>query len=71
MLRVLRLVCRAWEAAASRQLRHLRPEALEGTSLARRFPGLHSLDLSNAATGVDFATPRMLRLQVRTRDGRV
>lgn len=64
-LRVLRLVCRGWEAAASRLLRHLRPEAVAGKQLGRRFPALHSLDLSNCCMSVDFAGPRMLRLQVR------
>ena len=64
-LRVLRLVCRGWEAAASRLLRHLRPETVVGKQLGRRFPALHSLDLSNCQMGVDFASPRMLRLQVR------
>lgn len=63
-LRVLRLVCRGWEAAASRLLRHMRPETVVGKQLSRRFPCLHSLDLSNALMGVDFASPRQLRLQV-------
>lgn len=62
-LRVLRLVCRGWEAAASRLLRHMRPETVAGKQLSRRFPCLHSLDLSNALMGVDFASPRQLRLQ--------
>ncbi|KAI7839637.1 hypothetical protein COHA_006636 [Chlorella ohadii] len=62
-LRVLRLVCRGWEAAASRLLVHLRPEGIAGKQLASRFPSLHSLDLSNCCMGVDFTTPRMLRLQ--------
>ncbi len=65
-LRVLRLVCRGWEAAASRLLVHLRPEGIAGKQLASRFPSLHSLDLSNCCMGVDFTTPRMLRLQVRS-----
>jgi hypothetical protein len=64
-LRVLRLVCRGWEAAASRLLCHLRPETVVGKQLGRRFLALHSLDLSNCLMGVDFASPRMLRLQVR------
>lgn len=64
-LRVLRLVCHGWEAAASRLLTHLRPEAVVGKQLSRRFPALHSLDLSNAHMGVDLTTPRTLRLQVR------
>ena len=67
-LRVLRLVCRGWEAAVSRQLRHLRPCELVGKRLGERFPALRSLDLSNAAMGVDFATPRALRLQSLLRD---
>lgn len=66
-LRVLRLVCRGWEAAACRVLRHMRPEAVVGKQLGRRFPALHSLDLSSCAMGVDFASPRMLRLQVGAR----
>lgn len=66
-LRVLRLVCRGWEGATSRLLVHLRPEGIAGKHLARRFPSLHSLDLSNCCMGVDFASPRMLRLQVRLR----
>lgn len=64
-LRVLRLVCRGWETAASRLLVHLRPEGIAGKQLGHRFPSLHSLDLSNCCMGVDFTTPRMLRLQVR------
>ena len=64
-LRVLRLVCRGWEAASSRLLRHLRPETVVGKQLGHRFPALRSLDLSNCQMGVDFASPRMLRLQVR------
>ena len=64
-LRVLRLVCRGWEGATSRLLVHLRPEGIARKQLARRFPSLHSLDLSNCCMGVDFASPRMLRLQVR------
>lgn len=62
-LRVLRLVCRGWETAASRLLVHLRPEGIAGKQLGHRFPSLHSLDLSNCCMGVDFTTPRMLRLQ--------
>lgn len=62
-LRVLRLVCRGWEAAASRLLRHLRPETICSKHLATRFPSLRSLDLSSASMGVDFASPKSLRLQ--------
>ena len=63
-LRVVRLVCRQWERAAARLLRHLRPEALEGVELSRRFPHLHTLDLSQCMAAVEFAAPKRLRLQV-------
>lgn len=62
-LRVVRLVCRQWERAAARLLRHLRPETLEGVELSRRFPHLHSLDLSQCMAAVEFAAPKRLRLQ--------
>ncbi|KAL4858834.1 F-box/LRR-repeat protein 16 [Chlorella vulgaris] len=66
--RVLRLVCRGWEAATSRLMCHLRPEAVAGKRLGRRFPALHSLDLCAAHMGVGFATPRLLRLQSLLQD---
>lgn len=42
-LRVIRLVCRQWEGAAARLMRHLRPEALAGRAVGARFRHLHSL----------------------------
>lgn len=67
-LRVVRLVCRQWEGAAGRLLRHLRPETLVGKAVGTRFCHLHSLDLSHCMGSVEFVAPKRLRLQSRLTD---
>lgn len=46
-LRVARLVCRGWAAAAGRLMSRLQPERLQGGRLAARFPHLRALCLSH------------------------
>ena len=55
-VRVVRLVCRGWAAAAGRLMQRLKPEALEGPRLAQRFPHLCALDLSHCLHTVTFHT---------------
>lgn len=55
-VRVVRLVCRGWAAAAGRLMQRLKPEALEGPRLAQRFPHLRALDLSHCLHTVTFHT---------------
>lgn len=55
-VRVVRLVCCGWAAAAGRLMQRLKPEALEGPRLAQRFPHLRALDLSHCLHTVTFHT---------------
>lgn len=55
-VRVVRLVCRGWAAAAGRSMQRLKPEALEGPRLTERFPHLRALDLSHCLHTVTFHT---------------
>lgn len=53
-MQVARLVCRGWAAGTGRLMASLKPESLEGTRLAQRFPYLRALDLSHCMHSVIF-----------------
>ncbi|EIE23088.1 RNI-like protein [Coccomyxa subellipsoidea C-169] len=67
-VRVVRLVCRGWAAAAGRLMQRLKPEALEGPRLAQRFPHLCALDLSHCLHTVTFHTQTALQLRSNVTD---
>ncbi|BDA50045.1 probable f-box/LRR-repeat protein 2 at C-terminar half [Coccomyxa sp. Obi] len=67
-VRVVRLVCRGWAAAAGRSMQRLKPEALEGPRLTERFPHLRALDLSHCLHTVTFQTQTALQLRSNVTD---